>query len=207
MVAFGLDYKAAPFVKDDEKRECTWMDITAVNGEITVRKEPSKIHGFGLVAREHIAAGAYITELVGEVITTKTAKRRLTIKYKRQPTENICDVYQRYNDDAAEAEKIKTQPPKDTFMFRVDNDWVLDATVAGSLARFVNHSCEPNAEAVIIKGFGDGKHVVFFALREIKAGEEVCIDYGLVQTPGKPKMMCTCGFENCCGRIDRTTRK
>jgi hypothetical protein len=204
MVAFGLKNTAAPVNISclSSTKVPTWMDITAVNGEMSVRREASNIHGFGLVAREKIDEGSFITELVGEVVPTQEAARRL-IKYEREPVDNITDIYQRHNDDVATARKVKTHPPGDAYMFRLDGAWVIDATVAGSAARFINHSCEPNAEARVVKGIDDRRHVILFALRDIASDEEVCIDYGLVHMAGKPELKCRCGSTNCCGRIDR----
>jgi hypothetical protein len=202
MVAFGMNYKAAPLNTSVEKKHWRWMDIMEVNGTMYVRRDPSKIHGYGIMARDPITTGAFISEIVGEVVPTQEAARRLQ-KYENEPIGNVVDIYQRFNDSPEEAEKVKTQPPGDAFMVRLDGAWVVDATVAGSAARFVNHSCDPNAEIRVIEGIGDRRHVMLFALQEIRAGEEVCVDYGLVPVAGKPEIKCTCGSEKCCGRIDR----
>ena len=48
-------------------------------------------------------------------------------------------------------------------MFRIDEDYVIDATLNGSAARFINHSCDPNCFSKIVSVDGT-KHIVIFAL-------------------------------------------
>ena len=50
-------------------------------------------------------------------------------------------------------------------MFRIDDDYVIDATLFGSPARFINHSCDPNCYSKIVTVDGT-KHIVIFALKE-----------------------------------------
>lgn len=59
-------------------------------------------------------------------------------------------------------------------MFRLDDDWVIDATLTGGLARYINHSCNPNciAEAVDIER---ERKILIIANRKIMKGEEVRI--------------------------------
>ena len=90
------------------------------------------------------AAGSFITELVGEVVPSLEATRRFEM-YCKHPISNVVDSYQRFDDDE-EARMRVSKPPRDSFMFPIDADWVVDATAAGSLARFINHSCDPNCE-------------------------------------------------------------
>ncbi|CAK5091412.1 unnamed protein product [Meloidogyne enterolobii] len=62
------------------------------------------------------------------------------------------------------------------YMFRIDVDWVVDATMAGGLARYINHSCDPNCGTKILT-INDESKIVIFANRPIKAGEELTYDY------------------------------
>ena len=66
--------------------------------------------------------------------------------------------------------------PNHTFYFHVDDKRVIDANVGGNAARWINHSCKPNCEADEDE---DGR-VFIKALRNIKAGEELNYDYGLI---------------------------
>lgn len=62
-----------------------------------------------------------------------------------------------------------------TFLFTLSDDYVLDANYEGNVARWINHSCNPNCEAVIEEAEGDdrSKDKIFIeAKRAIKAGEE-----------------------------------
>ncbi len=59
------------------------------------------------------------------------------------------------------------------YLFELDDERVIDGHARSNIARYINHSCEPNAQ-----GFTTGKRVWIWSLREIKAGEEITIDYG-----------------------------
>lgn len=69
-----------------------------------------------------------------------------------------------------------------TFLFTLSDDYVLDANYEGNVARWINHSCNPNCEAVIEEAEGDdrSKDKIFIeAKRAIKAGEELTYNYGI----------------------------
>lgn len=59
------------------------------------------------------------------------------------------------------------------YLFEIDRRWTIDGSTRRNLARYVNHACEPNAEAVLRRG-----RMVFYALEPIPAGAEITIDYG-----------------------------
>jgi hypothetical protein len=59
------------------------------------------------------------------------------------------------------------------YMFEVNRHWTIDGSSRRNLGRYVNHSCEPNAEAVMRK-----RRMVFVAARTIARGEEITVDYG-----------------------------
>ena len=61
-------------------------------------------------------------------------------------------------------------------MFKIDDDIVVDATLRGNAARFINHSCDPNCYSKIVDIFGK-KHIIIFANRKIIPGEELTYDY------------------------------
>ena len=84
-----------------------------------------------------------------------------------------------------------------------DQGMIIDAT-RGSMARFVNHSCQPNCE--MRKWIVDKKpRMALFALRDIMTGEELTYDYNFEPT-GQPQP-CHCGAENCRGVIGPRTSK
>lgn len=59
------------------------------------------------------------------------------------------------------------------YFFGVNSKWSIDGSLRGNTARYINHSCRPNAEALI-----SGRRVWIWSKRNIKAGEEVTYDYG-----------------------------
>ncbi len=81
-------------------------------------------------------------------------------------------------------------------MFRIDDYEVVDATVHGNAARFINHSCEPNCYSRVVSVDGQ-KHIVIFATRRIYKGEELTYDYKFpIEEPGN-KLPCNCGAKKC----------
>lgn len=60
------------------------------------------------------------------------------------------------------------------YLFELDDDWTIDGSVRTNIARYINHSCDPNSEAEID---GDGR-IMIVALRDILPGEEITFDYG-----------------------------
>lgn len=137
----------------------------------------SGVHGRGVFALQDIAEGETIIEYVGEVISWKEADRR----HPNNP-----------------------QDPNHTFYFSIKNGKkVIDAAVGGNSARWINHSCKPNCEA----DEDDDSHRVFIkALRNIKAGEELNYDYGLIIDQKYTKKLkkeyeCRCGAKKCRGTM------
>lgn len=81
-------------------------------------------------------------------------------------------------------------------MFRIDDFDVVDATMHGNAARFINHSCEPNCYSRVINVEGR-KHIVIFALRKIYRGEELTYDYKFPIEDASNKLSCNCGARRC----------
>ena len=59
------------------------------------------------------------------------------------------------------------------YLCEINSKWTIDGTPRKNIARYINHSCRPNCEAV-----AQGKHVFVYARRGIKSGEELTYDYG-----------------------------
>lgn len=59
------------------------------------------------------------------------------------------------------------------YMFELNRRWVIDGSPRWNVARYINHSCRPNAKPVVRKG-----RIVFVALRSIAPGEEITYNYG-----------------------------
>lgn len=134
----------------------------------------SAIQGRGGFAAQPIKKGTQIIEYVGERISQKEADRRY--------------------DDAG-------MKRHHTFLFSLDNGKVIDAAVKGNDARFINHSCEPNCQAIETRS-----RIFIEALRDIAAGEELFYDYAYERsdetTPEDEKLYeCRCGSPKCRGSI------
>ena len=63
------------------------------------------------------------------------------------------------------------------YLFRLDEDCIVDATRRGHIGRFINHCCSPNAYAKTVEIGPHTRKIVIIALKDIKAGEEVMYDY------------------------------
>lgn len=70
----------------------------------------------------------------------------------------------------------------------------IDATRSADPLRFSNHSCAPNAVLRIRQG-----RVEIYAMRDLRAGEEITVNYG--QTHHEGKLRCRCGAPGCAGRL------
>lgn len=81
------------------------------------------------------------------------------------------------------------------YLFTLDSYWTIDGSVGGSGAEFINHCCEPNCVARIVKG-----HILYFAARDIQPGEELTVDYCFEADVEEVK--CRCGSPNCRGTIN-----
>lgn len=90
--------------------------------------------------------------------------------------------------------KIRASRPLN-YIFTLDNYWSLDGSSGGSGAEFINHSCQPNTIARIVKG-----HIIYFSSRPIRKGEELTVDYNF----GKDVevVLCSCGSGGCRGTIN-----
>ncbi|KAK3925865.1 Histone-lysine N-methyltransferase trithorax [Frankliniella fusca] len=109
----------------------------------------SDIHGRGLFCLRDIEAGEMVIEYAGEVIRNTLTDNR---------------------------EKYYQSKGIGCYMFKVDDNFTVDATLKGNAARFINHSCEPNCYSRIVDILGK-KHIIIFAFRRIPQGEELTYDY------------------------------
>jgi SET domain-containing protein len=134
----------------------------------------SGVHGKGAFALKTIRKGTRLVEYVGENITAEESDKR-------------------YDDT-----NVKNHH---TFLFSVDKRKVIDATFGGNEARFINHSCDPNCDAIIEK-----RRVYIESNRTIRKGEELAYDYNYERTPKTTKAderlyKCLCGAAECRGTI------
>jgi len=82
-----------------------------------------------------------------------------------------------------------------TYFFTLDPYWTIDGAQGGSGAEFINHSCDPNLKAWIVRG-----HILYMSVRDIKPGEELTIDYRFDK--GVERVVCRCGSPKCRGTIN-----
>ncbi|KAI5118156.1 hypothetical protein M0805_000535 [Coniferiporia weirii] len=133
----------------------------------------SPIHDWGLYAMERIARGEMVIEYVGEVIRAAVADKR---------------------EKAYERQGIGS-----SYLFRIDEDLVVDATKKGNLGRLINHSCDPNCTAKIITINGE-KKIVIYAKQDIELGDEITYDYHFPFE--QDKIPCLCGSAKCRGFLN-----
>lgn len=139
------------FVADlNDQRKTLGQDSDVLRfNQLKKRKKPVKfarsaIHNWGLYAMENIPKDDMIIEYVGEEVRQQIAE----IRENRYLKSGIGSSY----------------------LFRIDDNTVIDATKKGGIARFINHSCMPNCTAKIIKVEGS-KRIVIYALRDIALSE------------------------------------
>lgn len=152
--------------------------------QLKKRKKPVKfarsaIHNWGLYAMENIAKDDMIIEYVGEEVRQQIAE----IREQRYLKSGIGSSY----------------------LFRIDDSTVVDATKKGGIARFINHSCMPNCTAKIIKVEGS-KRIVIYALRDIamsKFSPEWNTDWPLLISPTDEELTYDYKFERELGSLDR----
>jgi|DewCreStandDraft_4_1066084.scaffolds.fasta_scaffold00013_164 SET domain-containing protein len=83
------------------------------------------------------------------------------------------------------------------YIFCLNDQFDLDGNVPWNLARFLNHSCQPNCETELDEAEG---RIWILALRDIRAGEELTFNYGYDLTEYRD-YPCNCGAPNCVGYI------
>ena len=89
-----------------------------------------------------------------------------------------------------------------TLLFELSDGMVIDASLRGNAARWINHGCDPNCEAV---EYDDGR-VFIFAKRTIRTGEELRYDYrleyeGRMSARAQRAFACRCGASRCRGTM------
>lgn len=139
----------------------------------------SEIHGRGVFAARRIRKGTRIVEYTGERIDDKEADKRYDEANMRR---------------------------HHTFLFTLNKNTVVDGSpgTGGGDASYINHSCEPNCEALI-----GGGQIHIYALRTIYPGEELLYDYQyeLTDDPSDLKFyVCKCGANGCRGTIMKAAK-
>lgn len=134
----------------------------------------SQIQGRGVFATRRIRKGTRLIEYKGEIISDAEADRRYPFEEEER---------------------------HHTFLFRLDSGNVIDAGPRGSIAKYINHSCDPNCEAV-----EEDEQIFIDAIRDIAKGEELVYDYNFIldephNAANKKLYPCNCGAKKCRGTI------
>ncbi len=117
----------------------------------------SKMKGFGLFAEENIEKGDYVCEYIGNIITKNEAEQKIHFNHINQKPNYILQLKEEYQN--------------------IIINTYIDSEKYGNLARFINHSCEPNLDFEIIRINSFIPHCAFFANKKIYAGEEITFSY------------------------------
>ena len=148
-----------------------------------VRVGRSPIHNWGLFTTRAVPKDCIVVEYMGQALRNSIADHK---------------------EKVYEGGAFKGQGG-DCYMFRLDEACVLDATMRGNIARYINHSCTPNCYSKVVlepegKPYVPGSvrgHIVIFAMRDLEPNEEVTYDYKFgVEAV---KITCHCGSPRCLG--------
>jgi hypothetical protein len=141
--------------------------------DATDKYRPSREHGkgWGLVAVNGVLKGDLIQEYVGEIIDERTKNDRLL--------------------------KWSQDHPNDPnfYVMRLEPGWYIDAREVANMARFINHSCDPNCKLVPINVAGRMR-VSIVCIRDVPPGGFLSYDYQF-----ENQFTCRCGAANCRGTM------
>ncbi|KAF4119865.1 [histone H3]-lysine4 N-trimethyltransferase ASH1L [Geosmithia morbida] len=169
------------------RQYCTnraFADLTArraKGGKYRVGVEVIKTsdRGYGVRSNRCFEPHQIIMEYAGEIITEEECERRMNEVYK----DNEC-----------------------YYLMSFDQNMIIDATT-GSIARFVNHSCNPNCRMIKWIVSGQPRMALFAGDNPITTGEELTYDYNFDPFSAKNVQSCLCGEPNCRGILGPKTRE
>lgn len=146
--------------------------------KIIVRR--SAVHGNGVFAACDLPAGTELIQYKGRLITPRQAD----------------ELYPHEMESGH------------TFLFTLNEEWILDGNVGGNAARWFNHSCAPNCIPYLHEHAHDRRkdRVIIETLRDVRAGEELGYDYGIsfdVRYTARLKRIwaCRCSAPDCTGTL------
>uniref|UniRef100_A0A8R1I2D9 SET domain-containing protein n=1 Tax=Caenorhabditis japonica TaxID=281687 RepID=A0A8R1I2D9_CAEJA len=165
---YSNDFKLLPkegtlLVECSDKCSCSWFEKTCRNRLLQngIKKSlkifETSVKGHGVKAGEPIRAGEFVCEYAGEVLGEEEVERR-------------CEEFKERDNYTLTLKEH----------FGVDNTLktFIDPRLRGNIGRFLNHSCDPNCEVVIVRLGRMIPTAGIFAKRDIQSGEELCYDYG-----------------------------
>lgn len=145
--------------------------------DIGVEVVKTESRGHGIRASRSFLPGQIIMEYTGEIITEEECQRRMKEVYKGK---------------------------NNYYLMEMERNLVLDGT-KGSMARFINHSCDPNCEVRMMKVNGVPRLGVYAGNGGIMTGEELSYDYNF-DNFGDTRQPCYCGATNCRGYLGKRLR-
>lgn len=193
--------KASKQVKSTASAEPSQPGKKATRGErqVTLNKKPAATHSVKRSAKQATSTAEDRIEVRqsgvhgrGVFATAAIAAGERVIEYKGERI-SWKEALRRHPHDPND--------PNHTFYFSLENGDAIDAKYDGNDARWINHACAPNCEAREKRG-----RVFIHAMRNIKAGEELFYDYGLViegrlTRKLKKDFACHCGAAECRGTM------
>ena len=157
--------------KDEEERRIETLRRRGESDFVEVRG--SVIHGQGVYCIEPIEKEQFLIEYVGNRGSKEESEKRALKQFEEHEKSGAAAVY----------------------IFNLTKKWDLDGNVEWNPARLINHSCNPNSEAI-----QDGKRIFIQALRDIGVDEEITFDYGF-DVDCYEDHPCRCGSSDCIGYI------
>lgn len=175
--------KRRPAKSSASKAKDRYRNPTVVGESVVKSREKilclgrSSIHSWGLFAGEDIEGGSMVVEYLGEIVRQSLANAR----EKKYEIECLSS-----------GQKIAS-----SYLFRLDLEWVLDATKRGNIARFINHSCDPVCIARTIVADGENR-IAMYAKKDIKKGDEITYDYKFpLESDLSKRILCLCSAKTC----------
>ena len=161
------------------KHKTFFFDSASPHSSLVLRTKAltltkSSIHAFGIFAGEPIEKGEFVIEYVGEIVRDTISNMREKYVYSKTHSQS-------------------------SYLFRIDKETVIDATLQGNLARFMNHSCDATCVAKILQVEGR-KRICVYAKRALAPGDEITYDYKFPLED--EKIPCLCGAANCRGSLN-----
>lgn len=158
--------------------------VTQIPTSLTFNIVEYTFKGRGLTCSQNITKGTFVIEYIGKRITEDEAKVQLQLK-------EVSDCYLYVLVEHFGETKCS---------------FYIDARDEGNIARFINHSCQPNLEMIPVRVNGQDPHFALFASKDILAGSELTFSYGhtnLIDNGHKLKK-CLCESDNCSGFLPFT---
>ena len=138
---------------------------------------PTREHGkgWGLIAVNGVKRGDLVQEYAGEIIDDKEKEERLKAWSRDHPND------------------------PNFYVMHLEPGWYIDAREVANMARFINHSCDPNCKLVPTNVSGHIR-VAIVCIKDVPPGGFLCYDYQF-DTKDGDKFTCRCGATNCRGTM------